>query len=211
MTACRDARPSAVVILAAGEGSRYAAESGRYKLLEPLADGRAILRAVCETALAITQEVVVVQHWHADRLAEALSGLPIRTAFCPDAKAGMGASLKCGVTATEPQHDILLMLADMPFVHPDTIKAVRHALCKGAAMARPFFDGRPGHPVGFASSLREALLGLDDAQGAAPLLRSRRAELVRIDAEDPGCIRDIDVPADLAVSARMSQGLRAQE
>lgn len=211
MTACRDARPPAVVILAAGEGSRYAAESGRYKLLEPLADGRAILRAVCETALAITQEVVVVQHWHADRLAEALSGLPIRTAFCPDAKAGMGASLKCGVTATEPQHDILLMLADMPFVHTDTIKAVRHALCKGAAMARPFFDGRPGHPVGFASSLREALLGLDDAQGAAPLLRSRRAELVRIDAEDPGCIRDIDVPADLAVSARMSQGLRAQE
>lgn len=211
MRACRDARPLAVVILAAGEGRRYAAESGRYKLLEPLADGRAILRAVCETALAITKEVVVVQHWHADRLAEALSGLPVRTAFCPDAKAGMGASLKCGVMAIEPQHDILLMLADMPFVHTDTINAVRHALCEGAAMVRPFFDGRPGHPVGFASSLREALLGLDDAQGAAPLLRSRHAELERIDVEDPGCIRDIDMPADLAASAQMSEGLRTRK
>lgn len=210
MTASPDAKPLAVVILAAGEGSRYAADSGRYKLLEPLADGRAIVRAVCETALAITDEVVVVQHWHADRLASVLSGLPVRAVFCPNAKAGMGASLKCGVMAIEPQRDILLMLADMPFVNLDTIRAVRQALCNGAAMARPVFGGRPGHPVGFASSLREELLGLDDAHGAAPMLRSRHAELLCIDVQDPGCVRDIDVPADLVASAKVAQGLRTQ-
>ena len=38
-------------------------------------------------------------------------------------------------------------------------------------MARPFFQGKPGHPVGFSCHLRESLLGLDDGQGAAPLLR----------------------------------------
>lgn len=197
MTASHGARPLAVVILAAGEGSRYAASSGRYKLLESLADGRTLVRAVCETALAITDDVVVVQHWHTDLLAKALAGLPVRTSICHNATSGMGASLKCGVLATEPHRDVLLMLADMPFVHLDTAKAVHQALLEGAPMARPFFDGQPGHPVGFSCRLRQSLLALDDTQGAAGLLRSRHAELLRINVEDPGCVRDVDVPADL--------------
>src|SRR5690606_32775852 len=115
-----------------------------------------------------------------------------------DAVSGMGASLKCGVLGSSPQHDILLMLADMPFISLDTLNVVCQALQNGAAMARPFFHGQPGHPVGFSSHLRESLLALDDAQGAAPLLRSRRSEQLRIDVADPGCIHDVDVPEHLA-------------
>lgn len=202
MTSAHAARPLTAVVLAAGQGRRYAARTGRYKLFEPLADGRALVRAVCETALAVTDDVVVVQHWHTERLAEILSGLPVRRLDCPDAASGMGASLKCGVSGVLPQHDVLLMLADMPFVSLETVKAVRQALLKGAAMARPFFQGQPGHPVGFSCDVRESLLGLDDAQGAAPLLRSRRSELLRIDVPDPGCVRDIDVPEHLPAHAQ---------
>jgi len=199
MIPSHSAEPLAVVILAAGEGSRYAAISGRYKLLEPLEDGRPLIRAVCESALAITHDVVVVQHWHTDRLASTLADLPVRAAFCDNAAAGMGASIKRGVLATESRQDLLLMLADMPFVHLDTITAVRRALLGGARMARPFFDGQPGHPVGFSRCLRSVLLDLDDAGGAAGLLRRRHADLFRIDVGDPGCVRDVDVPADLVV------------
>lgn len=206
MTAAHGTSPPAVVILAAGEGSRYAAGSGRYKLLEPLADGRPIIRAVCESALAVAQDVVIVQHWHADRLEATLAGLPVKAVFCDNATAGMGASLKCGVQATAPQQDLLLMLADMPFVHLDTIQAVSRALSEGAAMARPFFEGQPGHPVGFSSRLRAALLDLDDAMGAAGLLRRRHAEVLGIEVDDPGCVRDVDVPADLLAQANAPPG-----
>jgi len=211
MTASHGARPLAVVILAAGKGSRYAAGSGRYKLLEPLADGRALVRAACETALAITDDVVVVQHWHTDRLARALVGLPVRTSICRNAVSGMGASLKCGVLATEPHRDILLMLADMPFIQLDTARAVCQALLEGAAIARPFFNGQPGHPVGFSCHLRESLLALDDTHGAAGLLRTRHAELLRIDVEDPGCVRDVDVPADLPAATHVFPGVCARQ
>jgi len=197
MTEPHTARLLTAVVLAAGEGRRYIARSGRYKLLEPLEDGRPLIRAVCDTALAIANDVVVVHHWHSARLAAALSGLPVRLVGCENAARGMGASLKCGVQETRAESDILVMLADMPFVHIDTVKAIRDALCSGAATARPFHEGRPGHPVGFSASLRESLLSLDDTQGAAPLLRSRQAGLRSIDVADPGCIRDVDVPGDL--------------
>jgi molybdenum cofactor cytidylyltransferase len=185
------------IVLAAGEGRRFDPSGLRWKLEEPLPDGRPIARAACEAMLAWVDELVVVGGTRERELVQMLAGLPLRIVHCDDAQAGMGASLKCGIRATRPSLGWLLALADMPFIASSSFQRVSGALRSGATAARPFFEGRPGHPVAFAASLRERLLGLDDEDGAAPLIRDLGKRLVRLEGADLGCIRDIDRPCDL--------------
>lgn len=185
-------------MLAAGSGERYRRVSGEFKLLAPLADGRPIIRATCETAIAAASRVVVVGRCELPEVERALAGLPIELIACPAAVHGPGAAIRAGVNAVPPDHAILIFLADMPFTAGQTVTMVQTALRSGAALARPVYEGVPGHPVGFAPEFRQALLMLRPSQGAAPLLRLHQDRLQLISVDDPGCVRDIDEPEDLS-------------
>jgi molybdenum cofactor cytidylyltransferase len=102
------------------------------------------------------------------------------------------------VAASRDAAGWIIGLGDMPRVRPDTIAAVRAALESGATIAAPFLaDGRRGHPVGFAATLREELEALDGDEGARSLL-ARHADRVRkVPVDDPGIVLDIDSVEDL--------------
>ncbi|HVL37716.1 MAG TPA: NTP transferase domain-containing protein, partial [Burkholderiales bacterium] len=91
-------------------------------------------------------------------------------------------------------------LADMPFVRPSTIAAVREALAAGAPLAAPYFRSRRGHPVGIAGGFHRELVALRGDEGARRLLAAHRVR--KIPVGDPGVLRDIDTPADLAPPVR---------
>lgn len=186
------------ILLAAGQGTRFDPSGRRWKLLEPLADGRSIVRTSCELIAPQVDELVVVcSSEHRAALELELQGLPLQLLTCAAAPRGMGASLKCGVQSSRPAVGWLFALADMPFVAPDTLRLVIEHLRNGASIVRPSFEGRPGHPVGFAASLRDALLAIDDASGASQLWRSAGSALTVVPVDDPGCVRDVDTPGDL--------------
>jgi molybdenum cofactor cytidylyltransferase len=92
----------------------------------------------------------------------------------------------------------LIALADMPFVRPSSIAAVREALERGAPLAAPYFRARRGHPVGVSGSFQTELAALSGDEGARRLLAENERKLVKVPIGDPGVIRDIDRPADLA-------------
>ena len=111
---------------------------------------------------------------------------------------GMGASLAAGVEATARAAGWIVALGDMPVVSPRTIEAVRRALEAGARLAAPHdAQGRRGHPVGFADSLRAELLALDGDVGARGVLERHADALERVVTDDPGIFVDIDTPQDL--------------
>jgi molybdenum cofactor cytidylyltransferase len=109
----------------------------------------------------------------------------------------MGASLACAVRAAGRRDGYLVALADMPFIRPTSIAAVRQALEEGAALAAPYFRTRRGHPVGIAGRFYEQLIALGGDEGAKKILSEHAGQLVKIPVGDPGVIRDIDTPADL--------------
>lgn len=92
----------------------------------------------------------------------------------------------------------LVALADMPFIQPDTLHRVAAALADGAELAAPVFNGQRGHPVGFAARWRDALLALQGDEGARALVGANRLSMRRIATDDPGVLRDVDRPEDLA-------------
>ena len=138
-----------------------------------------------------------------DELSSALKNAGCEVVVCANAAEGMGASLACAARAAGEAEGYLIALADMPFVRRTTIAAVRDALAAGAPLAAPYFRARRGHPVALSKSFRPALLALKGDEGARTLLASNEAQLVKIPVGDPGVIRDIDTPGDLAPPLRI--------
>ena len=75
---------------------------------------------------------------------------------------------------------------------------MRDALVGGAPLAAPFFRARRGHPVGIAGEFRAELEALKGDEGAKGLLARHADKLIKVPVGDPGVIRDIDIPGDLA-------------
>jgi molybdenum cofactor cytidylyltransferase len=182
------------LLLAAGSASRF----GSDKLQHPLPHGVAIAVQAARHLRAAVPRVVAVVRPGTEGTARALAAEGCEVAVCERAAEGMGASLACAVRAAGAADGYLVALGDMPFVRPSTIAAVRDALAAGALLAAPYWRARRGHPVGFAGRLRAELEALAGDEGARRVLAAHEAQLVKVPVGDPGAIRDIDKPSDLA-------------
>lgn len=185
------------LLLAAGSATRFGAD----KLSHPLPHGVAIAVQAARHLKAGVPRVVAVVRPGAEALAAALKGEGCEVVVCENADQGMGASLACAARAAGPADGYLVALGDMPFVRASSIAAVRDALSGGAALAAPFFRTRRGHPVGIAGRFHPVLLALSGDEGAKRLFQEEK--LTKIPVGDPGVIRDIDTPADLAPPIRV--------
>ena len=182
------------LLLAAGSAKRF----GSNKLLHPLPHGVPIAIQSARHLKPETSAVIAVVRPGQDALFKALRDEGCSVVVCENADEGMGASLACGARAAGHAKGYLVALADMPFIRRSSIAAVRDALMSGAALAAPYWRGRRGHPVGLAGEFFEALAALRGDEGAKSILAANEARLVKIPLGDPGVIRDIDKPEDLA-------------
>ena len=185
------------LLLAAGSGSRF----GSDKLRHALPHGVPI--AVQAARHLKTQVPVVAVVRSNGVLMEALQAEGCRVVVCDNAAEGMGASLACAARAAGKADAYVVALADMPFVRPSTVAAVRQALEQGARLAAPYFRARRGHPVGISARYRADLTAIGGDEGARALLERHSAQLRKIPVGDPGVIRDIDRPEDLAPPLRV--------
>jgi molybdenum cofactor cytidylyltransferase len=121
----------------------------------------------------------------------------IRWIKCADAELGLAASLICAIQANKSAAGWLIGLADMPTVPAAAIAGVHEALLNGADLSAPFFNGKRGHPVGFAACYYAELLELQGDSGARSLLARDQSRVVQIAISDAGVIADIDTLDDL--------------
>jgi molybdenum cofactor cytidylyltransferase len=182
------------ILLAAGSATRFGAD----KLLHPLPDGTPIAVAAARSLIAAVPRVVAVVRPDAPELVRALRAAGAEVTVCDRAAEGMGVTLAHAVHAADEADGWIVALADMPFIRPDTIGRIAAAVAGGAAIAAPVYQGERGHPVGFAYDFRAALERLTGDAGAREILKGNPAALVRVPVDDPGVLRDIDTPADLA-------------
>lgn len=182
------------ILLAAGASARF----GTNKLLVPLANGTPLAVAAARHLRAAVDRCVAVVRSEDSDLGSLIKAEQFQVVECARAQDGMGASLACGIRASTDADAWLIALADMPFVLPDTIARVAAALRAGAPLAAPIFQGRRGHPVGFDRRFAPSLLALTGDTGARTLLARCDAQLTRVECDDPGVLRDVDTPNDVA-------------
>ena len=188
------------LLLAAGSAKRFGSDKLRHELPHGVAmavQAARHLRSEIQTVFAVVKQGVDPD------LADQLKKEGCVVVICDNAADGMGASLACAARAAGERAGYLVALADMPFIRPSSIAAVRAALGAGAPLAAPYWRSRRGHPVGISGRFFRDLLSLKGDEGAKQLLAANEELLVKVPLGDPGVVRDIDTPADLAPPLRV--------
>lgn len=173
--------PPIVIVLAAGQGSRFRQSGAGMHKLDALLGGMPVLEHVLRAVAA--------------------SGLPCHVVR-PEAGAaglGMGDSIARGVRATAQAGGWLILPGDLPLVRPHSLLQVAQGLA-AHPVVQPFWNGQAGHPVGFSAQCFAALSTLEGELGAAAIVRAHRAAgtLQALPLDDSGIVTDIDTLADLA-------------
>jgi len=183
----------AVIVLAAGQGSRFRAAAGadQDKLLADCVGRDAVVRPVIEQVLVnlpvcAVKRVVVTSPDRLDviRLAQA-HGCEVLQ-LC---SAGMGDSIAAAVAASGSSDGWLVVLGDMPFILPSSIERV---LARVDGISVPVHAGQYGHPVAFGRAFGPALMALKGDRGAKSLFA--QGEVREVQVNDPGVLWDVDLP-----------------
>lgn len=191
-----NARP-AVVVLAAGRGSRF--RGLHHKLMQGLGASTVLATTLANALATQLQVLVVTSEPLAELVARHVATRDMVVLPAADSPAseqlGMGYSIAAGVAARSDASGWLILPADMPMVQTRTLNAVAREL-ESHAVAYAQYRGRRGHPVGFAAELYSELVMLTGDEGARRLVARYPAQGVEVD--DPGVLLDVDTEDDLA-------------
>ena len=182
----------AAVILAAGGSTRM----GSAKVTLEWEGKPMILRAVGAAREAGLWSITVVIGAYGELVREALRGDPVEIVENEAWEEGQSSSVKVGLNAVRDRAEaVVFLLADMPLVDGDLVKALVNEHRKTLApIIAPWVGGRRGNPILFDATTYHAMEGLSGDQGARSL--TRQFPISRIDWDERALI-DLDTPEDL--------------
>jgi molybdenum cofactor cytidylyltransferase len=192
--AAYDPTSPVIVLLAAGEGSRF----GGAKQLADIA-GEPMVRRVARTLLESDAPVIAVTGAFADDVEIVLDDLPLSLIRCEDWQLGMGHSLAAGVREVARSFAqasaVMICLADQPLLKKSSIQATlqQHRATPWRILVTDY-DGIQGPPVLFPHDCFAELMMLSGIHGARSLLEqhAERVDVIR----GAACV-DVDTLDDL--------------
>ena len=176
------------LLLAAGSGRRFGGDKRRALL----PNGRGLLEQSLSTLYPNVDRVVIVVKTEEAWLRSLLARFANTQVLCVPDTGGVGDSLAAAIqfVAADPTVDgVLVALADMPWLNPDTLQKLVAALAQYPLVA-PCYQGRRGHPVGFARRYFPPLAQCRGDRGAQSLLATEVVHLCPV--KDGGVLGDVD-------------------
>ena len=191
-----DAFRAVAIVTAAGSAERF----GGRKLLVPI-DGEPLLDHTIRSLLdGGVSEVIVVVGSNDRAVLEgdvnAMKDARVRPVENPDPTRGMFSSIQEGVV-TANGDTLLVLPGDMPYVKPETVRLVLDTWQLRHGIVSPRYNGKRGHPVALPIELRDEIRATPSAANLHDVIKKHTEVRVDLDVDDPGVLRDVDVPADL--------------
>jgi len=201
------------IVLAAGESKRM----GTQKLLLPFGETTVVAAVAGAAEASCVDRVLVVLGADRDnvraelergraagRSGERRGSDKLVFAVNENYASGMLTSVQAGFRALPLDAEAaVVMLGDQPFLPARVVDAVVAAYREGGrGIVIPVFQGRRGHPVLVDAKYRDAVLGLDPADGLRRLMRAHPDDIRETEVDDPGILRDLDTPEDYQEGVR---------
>ncbi len=185
------------IVLAAGESRRFGSP-------KPLADinGTPAVRVICDTLLASAVDRVIVVLGH--EAAAVRPALPqherVHSIVNEDYRRGMTSSFQTGLSlAASSAAGHMLQPVDMPFVTVATLDLLcRTFKEQGPLILVPTYNGRPGHPPLFSSSLSDDFKALKAEEPLSSIQHRLKQKTMYLPVDDPGVIRTYSTPQELS-------------
>ena len=186
------------VILAAGMSSRM----GSSKQLLPLHGKPLIYYPISQAFRQNFDPIVVIAGKYIKEIEKVMIDYKnVTYLYNQDHQTGMASSLKLGIEAVSNQVDaVFIFLGDQPFVPDEVVQKVieeyKHHRTNGVRIVRPFYDGKPGHPILFDASLFEQFQHISGDEGGRNIIRRHQEQLKLIDFSNSLWGMDVDTPED---------------
>jgi CTP:molybdopterin cytidylyltransferase MocA len=189
------------VVTAAGSAERF----GGRKLLATV-DGEPLLDRTIRSLLdgGVSQVIVVVgrdDRAELERDVNAMNDARVWPVENPAPERGMFSSIQEGIK--EVSGEVLLVLpGDMPYVRPETVRLVLDTWQLRGGVVSPKYNGKRGHPVALPLGLRDEIRATPVTATLHDVIKKHLGERFDLEVDDPGVLRDVDVPDDLAPEPR---------
>lgn len=182
-----------VLILAAGQSRRM---RGVDKLLQDV-EGKPLLRLQIERASTVGPVFVALpSHDHPRH--SALVGTSATAIVVSECTEGMGGTMR-GAISHLPNGPFMLLLPDLISIKSNDLSALLHAMHKHPNHliwrgATP--DGKAGHPVIFAESLRKDFARLHGDEGGEGIVKPLKSQTYLHPFNDNRARHDLDTPEE---------------
>lgn len=142
--------------------------------------------------------VVVREGPDSGREAELAESLGARVLINPDPSDGPISSIRVALSALgAPARGMALLPVDHPLVETETVATLLRVFHREEPPAVvPRYRDRRGHPALFHHTLFPRLLDPALEGGARTVVRELGPDLLEVPVEDPGVLRDIDLPRE---------------
>lgn len=179
------------ILLAAGFSRRF----GSPKLLHPLPSGKSIIKASIDALKESGCRFVVAIREDDSMLSNQLNAMNVALIKVSNAEKGLSSVIAEATSALSSKQEdwIGICLADMPYIQPQTLTNLTSYTTPNAII-RPYYQGKPGHPVLFGRDYFVELTELAGDDGAKSVIKQFSDALRRIDIEDSMVLYDIDKP-----------------
>jgi CTP:molybdopterin cytidylyltransferase MocA len=152
-------------------------------------------------------DIVLVLGFAADAIRRLIQPDGVRIVVNEDFERGMGSSLGAGLAALDDATDgALIVLADQPFVRPETYNAIiGYYRQSDAEIVIPTYQGFRGNPVLLDRSVFPEALALKGDVGCRAIFGDHPNGISKLTVDDIGILLDIDDKGDLARAHRFGQ------
>ncbi len=183
-----------VILLAAGASVRF----GEAKQLLQFR-GETLLRRSANTALAVSNRVVVTLGARIEILQKEIEDLPVQITENINWKMGMSSSIKIGLEKLLADGDglkaVILMVCDQPFVDENLLgEIIKKFGQTNSLIVACEYQNTLGVPALFSAKLISELLALDSRKGAKDLIKKYQSETAAV--LFPKGAFDVDTPTD---------------
>jgi len=182
------------ILLAAGQSKRMLGENKLTKNVNGIPLINCALNNILKSHV---NEIIIVLGYQKETIEKLIDKTSkIKFVFNSNFETGMASSIKKGIkNLSDKSEGFFISLADMPSIKFETYNHLIK-FNKNKKIIIPMFKGQKGNPVFFPSSFEEKLLAIQDDDGAKKMLEINKKEVLKLEINDPGIIKDLDVPND---------------
>ena len=184
----------AAVILAAGMSSRM----GEAKQLLRLGDRTLLEQVIDNVRSSGVDDIVLVLGHGADAIRQSIATKNLKIVVNDAYREGMGTSLRTGISSLPPEMTAaLIVLADQPFVRPETLRLLMDQYRKSNAhIVIPMYKGFRGNPVLLDRCVFPEVMALQGDIGCRAVFGNHLEGIVKAPVEDVGILLDLDSRED---------------
>ena len=178
------------IILAAGESKRM----GFPKMLLPFNGITMLENVIRNVEGSIVENSLIVLGAERVALTELLSKSSVTYCFNDNYKDGMLSSVQCGFRNLPSDFEAALVFqGDQPFISSKVINMVIEGYrSSGKGIVIPVYEKKRGHPILIDRKYLKEIETLDNQEGLRSLSRKFSEDVMEVETDDRGILRDFD-------------------